>query len=227
MLSLLLEASADDPPWATRMSEQAGLGKSTVSQILARLAALAWLVLRDEQGPHPGRPPRVFCTLTGEGRRQAEVVLAARGVRRQRPAEQPTGASVAREIPTQKDTCRPVQPDPSTSHVGEKSVQRQQTRPRMRGHWPIDFSSLKMRFAEATAPSEEENSVPESASAVQLAALREACGTLQSINRNFTKRFLARSVVAPAHRMEHEEIMRVILMEATGIRGKALRAHNH
>ncbi|WP_199920860.1 hypothetical protein [Streptomyces sp. NRRL S-237] len=227
MLSLLLEASADDPPWATRMSEQAGLGKSTVSQILARLAALAWLVLRDEQGPHPGRPPRVFCTLTREGRRQAEVVLAARDGRRQRRTEKPTGASMTREIPTQEEARRPVQADPSASRVDEMAVRRQQSHPRMRGHWPIDFSSLKMRFAAATAPSEEGNSVPEGDSVVQLTALREAFGTLRSINRNLTKSFLARSAVAPAHGMEHEEIVRDILMEATEIRGKALRAHNH
>ncbi|WP_405785688.1 hypothetical protein [Streptomyces sp. NBC_01367] len=227
MLSLLLEASADDPPWAARMSDQAGLGKSTVSQILARLAALAWLVLRDEQSPHPGRPPRVLCTLTGEGRRQAEVVVAAREARRHCRTEKPTDASVAREIPTQNDDRRLNQAGSSASQAEARAVRPQQTQPRMHGHWPIDFSSLKMRFAGSSVPSAEADSVPESDSVVQLTALREAFGTLRSINQNLTRTFLARSAVAPAHGMEHEEIMRDILMEATDIRGKALRAHNY
>ncbi|MET8680890.1 hypothetical protein ABZW18_25735 [Streptomyces sp. NPDC004647] len=209
------------------MSEQAGLGKSTVSQILARLAALAWVVLRDEQGPHPGRPPRVFCTLTGEGRRQAEGVLAARGARRQPRAHKPTSASVTREVSTQHDARRPVQSDPSASQAGEKALHQQDSRPRMLGHWPIDFSSLKKRLPAAAAPSEPEDDVPESDSVVQLTALREALRTLQSVNSTLTKGFVARSAVASAHKMEHEEIMRDMLMAAVDIRGKAFRAHNY
>ncbi|MEU7011846.1 MarR family winged helix-turn-helix transcriptional regulator [Streptomyces sp. NPDC046332] len=227
VLSLLLEASADDPPWATKVSERAGLGKSTVSQILARLVALTWVELREEQGPHPGRPPRVFCTLTREGRRQAEEVLTAKSARRQRCPEKPARTATTHGNLTRND-CRPGQPDTNASRASGKEIHQQNPGPRMRGHWPIDFSSLKRHVAAATVSHEEQRNVaPESEPAVQLNALREAHRTLQLVNRNLTKEFLIRSAVASTHRTGHEEVVRDILMEATDIRDKALRAQNY
>ncbi len=76
VLTLLLAAPAGDPPWAARIGELAGLGRSTVSQILARLTALGRVTPRMEEGPHPGRPARVFYELTPEGRNQTEAPVA-------------------------------------------------------------------------------------------------------------------------------------------------------
>ena len=86
VVTLLLAAPAGDPLWAARIGELAGLGRSTVSQIPVRLTALGWVTPRVEEGPHPGRPARVLCELTPEGRNQTEVVLAARQAHRQ-PAD--------------------------------------------------------------------------------------------------------------------------------------------
>ncbi|MEU3985223.1 winged helix DNA-binding protein [Streptomyces sp. NPDC026672] len=77
VLRLLLDGRADGPLWGARISELAALGKSTVSQILARLTALEWVIPHKEEGPHPSRPARVFYTLTEQGRREAKVALAA------------------------------------------------------------------------------------------------------------------------------------------------------
>lgn len=79
VLRLLLAASAHEPLWAARISERAALGKSTVSQILTRLSERQWVVLRQEQGSHPGRPARVLCELTQQGCMEAETALAVRG----------------------------------------------------------------------------------------------------------------------------------------------------
>ncbi|MGW2112834.1 PadR family transcriptional regulator [Streptomyces sp. NPDC001948] len=84
VLRLLLPAPVDDPLWAARIGEEADLGKSTVSQILARLAELGWVTTsQEERGSHPGRPPRTFYVLTDTGRREAELALAARSVKLQ------------------------------------------------------------------------------------------------------------------------------------------------
>ncbi|WP_405968915.1 MarR family transcriptional regulator (plasmid) [Streptomyces sp. NBC_00015] len=81
VLRLLLDGGVDDPLWGARIGELADLGKSTVSQILARLTALEWVTPREEAGSHPGRPARVFYTLTEQGRREAKAALAARSAR--------------------------------------------------------------------------------------------------------------------------------------------------
>ncbi|GAA1310671.1 hypothetical protein GCM10009647_033760 [Streptomyces sanglieri] len=84
VLRLLLPASVDDPLWAARIGEEADLGKSTVSQILARLVELGWVTTsQEDRGSHPGRPPRTFYVLTETGRREAELALAARSVKLQ------------------------------------------------------------------------------------------------------------------------------------------------
>ncbi|MFE1785819.1 helix-turn-helix transcriptional regulator [Streptomyces sp. NPDC059506] len=82
VLRLLLLAPVDDPLWAARIGEEADLGKSTVSQILAKLVELEWVTTRqEEKGSHPGRPPRTFYVLTDTGRREAHLALAARSAK--------------------------------------------------------------------------------------------------------------------------------------------------
>ncbi|WP_326581644.1 PadR family transcriptional regulator (plasmid) [Actinacidiphila glaucinigra] len=84
VLRLLLPAAVDDPLWAARIGEEADLGKSTVSQILARLVELEWVTTsQEEKGSHPGRPPRTFYVLTDTGRREAHVALTARTMKLQ------------------------------------------------------------------------------------------------------------------------------------------------
>ncbi|MFE9137892.1 PadR family transcriptional regulator [Streptomyces sp. NPDC007355] len=79
VLRLLLPAPVDDSLWAARIGEEADLGKSTVSQILAKLVELEWVTTsQEEKGSHPGRPPRTFYALTDTGRREATLALAAR-----------------------------------------------------------------------------------------------------------------------------------------------------
>ncbi|WP_216311768.1 MarR family transcriptional regulator [Streptomyces nanshensis] len=107
VLRLLLAAPADDPLWGARIGELADLGKSTVSQILARLTGLGWLTLRDEEGPHPSRPARVLCILSPAGRERAEAALSAWSSRRQQqvletpdaPAQSPSRARGGMHFP--------------------------------------------------------------------------------------------------------------------------------
>ncbi|MFE9121474.1 PadR family transcriptional regulator [Streptomyces sp. NPDC007172] len=82
VLRLLLPAPVDDPLWAAKIGEEADLGKSTVSQILAKLVELEWVTTsQEEKGSHPGRPPRTFYALTDTGRREANSALAARSAK--------------------------------------------------------------------------------------------------------------------------------------------------
>lgn len=84
VLRLLLPAPTDDPLWAARICEEADLGKSTVSQILSRLTELGWVTtIQEEEGSHPGRPPRIFYVLTGTGRQEVHLALAARSAKLQ------------------------------------------------------------------------------------------------------------------------------------------------
>ncbi|GAA2280914.1 hypothetical protein GCM10010430_78780 [Kitasatospora cystarginea] len=71
VLRLLLATRPHEPLWAARISEQTALGRSTVSQILARLTERQWVALCREQGSHAGRPARVLCVLTRQGCREA------------------------------------------------------------------------------------------------------------------------------------------------------------
>ncbi|MEV8092498.1 MarR family transcriptional regulator [Streptomyces nigra] len=78
VLRVLLAAPDGDPLWGAKISELTDLGKSTVSHILARLTALGWVTVRQEEEPHPGRPARMLHTMSPQGRRQAKAALAAR-----------------------------------------------------------------------------------------------------------------------------------------------------
>ncbi|MGW1363068.1 hypothetical protein ACWCQP_37370 [Streptomyces chartreusis] len=84
VLRLLLQSPADDPLWAAKIAEVADLGKSTVSQILAKLVELTWVVTsQEEEGSHPGRPPHTFYLLTDPGRQEANLALAVRDMKLQ------------------------------------------------------------------------------------------------------------------------------------------------
>jgi PadR family transcriptional regulator PadR len=226
VLSLLLEASADGSPWAARISEQTGLGKSTVSQILTRLAALAWIATWNEQGPHPGRPPRIFCTLTGEGRRQAKKMLAASPTPRPRWREYPKAATSLSEEPAQSDAHGQVQPRPSAPQQQPRA-----SHPRFKGLWPVRLAEVEKRQADKAADAAIATGkgipVSEGDSLEHLTKLKEARKVLQSMNQQLTTGFLGRSAVAPIHREQHEEIIHLLLMETISIRGKVLKAHNY
>ncbi|MFJ8957723.1 hypothetical protein ACIRO1_47325 [Streptomyces sp. NPDC102381] len=217
VLRLLLDASADDLLWAARISERTGLRKNTVSQILVRLAALEWVVLRKEEGLHPGRPPRALCTLTEKGRRQAEAALAA-----QRASFVPEAGGTSAHV----DKSRPARGNARALPEGSEQVPQQVgPRSQWQGHLPLNFSELKARIA-AVEVSCEEGDAPESDSGGRLTVLKEALKALQTVKRNLTEDVLARSCVAPGHRLEYEEVMRGILTEITDLRSKAMQAHN-
>jgi predicted transcriptional regulator len=81
VLETLLAARPADPVWGLEICRSAGLGSGTVYTILARLAGLGWVEVREEDEPHPGRPPRRFYEFTVAGREQATEALAARRAR--------------------------------------------------------------------------------------------------------------------------------------------------
>ncbi|MEU5980289.1 hypothetical protein [Streptomyces sp. NPDC047315] len=226
VLSLLLDASADDSPWAARISEQTGLGKSTVSQILTRLAALTWIVTRNEPGPHPGRPPRILCSLTGEGRRQAKEMLAKRAIAHQRWPRHLAKEALLAEAPTQSDASGPVHPDLSTPQKQPGAL-----RPRFKGLWPVRLSEVEKyrsdKAADAAFSTREAFPVSESDSLARLAELKEAHKALQFMNQQLTTGFIGRSAVAPIHREQHEDVIHLLLMETLHIRGRVLKAHSY
>lgn len=150
VLRLLLAAPPHEPLWAAGIAEQTGLGKSTVSQILTRLAKRQWIASRQERGPHPGRPPRALGVLTRQGRREAEAALAARGGNRHHGSEEsvPADATVAGQNP---------------AHAGGRTL---------RLHHPISFSALTSRLR-APAAEPRSDDVPEAVAVERLAALKE------------------------------------------------------
>ncbi len=226
VLSLLLDASADDPPWAARISEQTGLGKSTISQILTRLSASMWIVTRNEPGPHPGRPPRILCSLTGEGRRQAKKILAKRAVTRQRRPGHLAKEAIPSETSTQSSVSNPVQTECSTQQTQSGSLSS-----RFKGLWPVRLSEVEKYRADEAADTAfsttEATPVSESDSLAHLAELKKAHKALQLMNQQLSAGFVGRSAVAPTHREQHEEMIHLLLMETLQTRGRLLKAHTY
>lgn len=81
VLEALLAARPTAPVWGLEICRNADLGPGTVYPILARLAGLGWVEVRDEEGPHPGRPPRRLYEFAAGGRERATEVLVARRAR--------------------------------------------------------------------------------------------------------------------------------------------------
>ncbi|WP_327072098.1 hypothetical protein OG196_42800 [Kitasatospora purpeofusca] len=206
VLRLLLATPEYEPLWVARIGERAALGKSTVSQILARLSERQWVVLRQEQGSHPGRPARVLCELTERGRREAETALAARGTGDQAVPGAPT-VTAGQTTPTRPGSAR-------SSGSG----------PGLRLHSLVRLHEFEMRLKTAEARSQ---GVSEADAGERMAVLREALGALHTLNELLTREFLARSAVGSARREEHWDLMNGFLAEASEIRSKALRAHNY
>lgn len=215
VLRLLLTASADVPLWGAKISEQADLGKSSVSQILARLTALGWVATREEEGPHPGRPARAFRSLTRVGRRQAEAALVARCARNDRlPALAGAQRAANEQVSRPVRKAQPTAPDP-----GETPV-----RPRMAGHWPIRFPDPdKPRRPAATGTDEAATAgrARDGKAYEHLRFLREA---LRDINQTVTKDVFTQAAADPAHTKEYEPILTAIAVEADEIRKKTLHA---
>ncbi|GAA2651373.1 PadR family transcriptional regulator [Streptomyces aculeolatus] len=84
VLEVLLASTDDSPAWGLSICRDADLGSGTVYPILDRLAERGWVTSWKEAEPHPGRPPRRYYQLTGEGRASANAVLEARRKRRAR-----------------------------------------------------------------------------------------------------------------------------------------------
>ncbi|MGW9211256.1 PadR family transcriptional regulator [Embleya sp. NPDC055664] len=82
VLDTLLDADPANPPWGFSICQDADLGSGTVYPILDRLLKLGWIESWDEAEPHPGRPPRRYYRLTGEGRAAARSALAERAAKR-------------------------------------------------------------------------------------------------------------------------------------------------
>jgi DNA-binding IclR family transcriptional regulator len=81
VLEKLLAAQPHAPMWGLEICRTAGLGPGTVYTILARLAGLGWVEVREEDEPHPGRPARRLYEVTQLGREQATEALAVRRAR--------------------------------------------------------------------------------------------------------------------------------------------------
>ncbi|WP_327063442.1 hypothetical protein OG715_42330 [Kitasatospora purpeofusca] len=202
VLRLLLAASAHEPLWAARISERAALGKSTVSQILTRLSERQWVVLRQEQGSHPGRPARVLCELTQQGCMEAETALAVRGAGDQ-------GAPVALTVAADQTTRQGPARNGDWTHGLHHLIRLP------------DFEALRQVAADRS------QGVSETAAVERMAILREALGALQALNGLLTREFLARSAVGPTRKEEHWDLMNDFLTEASEICSKALGAHNY
>ncbi|WKX68600.1 hypothetical protein [Streptomyces sp. XD-27] len=252
VLRLLLLVPADDPLWGARISELADLGKSTVSQILARLTVLGWVTLREEEGPHPGRPARVFHTMSPEGRRHAEAALAARDARRQRravnpvtieasmpPSQQPAGHMRDRAGDPGAVIEQATQHAPGAQHLTpESDTFPAQPAPKMAGHWPIRFPSPDTLRRPAMAPLPEaptEDRVTVHAGAdtpareaddvpEHLAALTEALTTLNVVNRSLTRDVFTRAAAESAHALQYEKLVRSIIMQSSDLRRRTQRA---
>lgn len=84
VLEVLLAATPEAPAWGLKICEQADLGSGTVYPILDRLAEQGWVTSYPETDPHPGRPPRRYYELSGEGRAAASTALEERAARRRR-----------------------------------------------------------------------------------------------------------------------------------------------
>ncbi len=252
VLRLLLSVPADDPLWGARISELADLGKSTVSQILARLTVLGWVTLREEEGPHPGRPARVFHTMSPEGRRQAEAALAARDARGQGRAGSPVTTEAS--MPPSQQSAGPMrdragnpgamieqaaQPAPGTQHTTpESATLPAQPAPKMAGHWPIRFPSPDTLRRPAMAPLPEaptEDQLTAHAGAdtpvreahdvpEHLTALTEALTTLNDVNRSLTRDVFAQAAAESAHALQYEKLVRSIIMQSSDLRRRTQRA---
>lgn len=222
VLRLLLSAPKDDPLWGARISELADLGKSTVSQILTRLTALGWLTPREENGPHPGRPPRLFHTMSSKGRRQAAIALAARDGRSQHRAAGPL-VPQAPTTPARQPIgyAQHTTPDPGTLPA--------RPTPKMAGYWPIRFPKPGMpRPApedRATArtganwPFLEGDDVPE-----HLTELTEVLTTLDGVNQSLAGNMFARAAGGPTHAEHYEKLVRAIIKQSSELRRRTQRA---
>jgi PadR family transcriptional regulator, regulatory protein PadR len=89
---VVLDALLDHPThWhhGYALSQHTGLASGTLYPILMRLEKSEWLETRWEEAPVPGRPPRHFYRLKGNGREWArEELRAARESKFWKPAQE-------------------------------------------------------------------------------------------------------------------------------------------
>ncbi len=236
VLRLLLAAPEGDALWGAKISELTDLGKSTVSQILTRLSALGWVTLRQEEGPHPGRPGRVFPSMSPRGRRQAEAALAARAARgphRSATPVMPVTPTVPSPQPVEHArhgaASRQANIEQAAHHVpdGQHASRESNTppaSPKKTGYWPIRWPS-----PEAT-PNEDVGTGPDvplhgAADIPQhLAPLTTALTTLEAVNQSLTQDVFARAAAGPTHAEHYEKLIRSIVMKSDDLRRATLRA---
>ncbi|MFI1200409.1 hypothetical protein ACH4VR_13305 [Streptomyces sp. NPDC020883] len=220
VLRLLISARKDDPLWGARISELADLGKSTVSQILTRLTAMGWLTLREESGPHPGRPPRMFHTMSRKGRRLAAIALAARDARGHRQALDP--AVPQAPTPAARQSIGPADRPPSGP--GAPSAR---PAPKLKGYWPIRFPESP---TQRTTPEGLPRSVadwPFRAGEDVPAHLTELTGiltTLDGVNQRLTRDMFARAATGPTHAEHYEKLVRSLVTQSSELHRRTRRA---
>ncbi|MEU5839185.1 hypothetical protein ABZ820_36775 [Streptomyces diacarni] len=219
VLSLLISAPKDDPLWGAKISELADLGKSTVSQILTRLTAMGWLTLREESGAHPGRPPRMFHTMSRKGRRLAAIALAARDARQHRQALDPT--------PPQAPTPAARQPigsaDRPSSGPGSPSARQA---PKLKGYWPIRFPETPtwrttpegLPHSAADWPFREGEDVP-----AHLTELTGILATLDGANQRLTRDMFTRAATGPTHAEHYEKLVRCLVTQTSELHRRMRR----
>ncbi|MET7639851.1 MarR family transcriptional regulator [Streptomyces sp. NPDC005438] len=248
VLRLLLAEPEGDPLWGAKISELTDLGKSTVSQILARLTALGWVTLRREEEPHPGRPPRVFHSMSPQGRRRAKTALAARQARGpcRTPApvmSQKPPAPAPRPVSPAADNAAGYKPSERAARhasgqqrtAGEPRTSPAQPMPKLAGYWPIRWPSPDALRRLTAAPSP--NALTEDACmgadepphdtadiAHHLAPLTDALATLDAVNQSLTKDVFARAAAGATHTEQYEKLIRAIVMKSNDLRRTTMRA---
>lgn len=78
VLEKLLIRPEGDPIWGLEICRSADLDPGTVYPILTRLHERNWVSACDEEGAHPGRPPRRLYQFTRAGRQKAVDALLER-----------------------------------------------------------------------------------------------------------------------------------------------------
>ncbi|MFE9776380.1 hypothetical protein ACFYOV_32950 [Streptomyces sp. NPDC005931] len=220
----------------------------TVSQILARLTALGWVTFRQEEGPHPGRPARVFHSMSSQGRHQAKAALAARQARGPcrtpapvmfqtppAPAPRPVGPagdSAADQKPISEQAAHHTPDEQRTA--GEPGTPPAQPMPKLAGYWPIRWPSAEAlrRLTAASSPealteaARTGANTPLNADDIpqHLAPLTDALAALDTVKQSLTKDVFARAAACPTHTEHYEKLIRAIVMKSNDLRRTTLRA---
>ena len=84
IMSVLSNASPDDPAWGLRICEQTGYGSGTIYPALDRMMKAGYIADRWEDPAPADRPKRRYYELTSTGRQWLTDAVQARDERRAR-----------------------------------------------------------------------------------------------------------------------------------------------